>query len=120
MSALEVGGFVGSIAAGFISDKAVARVGVCACVFILCFLFTRAQSVMAQQPKLITVFSLWFKQQGLGTHGNPRHTLLITMMAGMAVSMYLFRVTITPDVTEVWRLHCNLLYILGEFKVLKT
>ncbi|KAM9456339.1 glucose-6-phosphate exchanger SLC37A4b isoform 1-T2 [Clarias gariepinus] len=63
MSALEVGGFVGSIAAGFISDKAVAR-------------------------------------QGLGTHGNPRHTLLITMMAGMAVSMYLFRVTITPDVTE--------------------
>ncbi|KAI5099615.1 glucose-6-phosphate exchanger SLC37A4, partial [Silurus meridionalis] len=63
MSALEVGGFAGSIAAGFISDRAVAR-------------------------------------QGLGTHGNPRHTLLLTMMAGMVVSMYLFRVTITPDVTE--------------------
>ncbi|XP_053501463.1 glucose-6-phosphate exchanger SLC37A4b [Ictalurus furcatus] len=63
MSALEVGGFAGSIAAGFISDRAVAR-------------------------------------QGLGTHGNPRHTLLLTMMAGMAVSMYLFRVTITPDVQE--------------------
>ncbi|KAF4082299.1 hypothetical protein AMELA_G00150080 [Ameiurus melas] len=63
MSALEVGGFAGSIAAGFISDRAVAR-------------------------------------QGLGTYGNPRHTLLLTMMAGMAVSMYLFRVTITPDVQE--------------------
>ncbi|KAK9536105.1 hypothetical protein VZT92_005916 [Zoarces viviparus] len=60
MSALEVGGFVGSLAAGFLSDRAVAR-------------------------------------QGLGTHGNPRHGLLIFMMAGMCVSMYLFRVTITPE-----------------------
>ncbi|XP_062870556.1 glucose-6-phosphate exchanger SLC37A4b [Trichomycterus rosablanca] len=63
MSALEVGGFAGSIAAGLISDRAVAR-------------------------------------QGLGTYGNPRHALLLTMMAGMAVSMYLFRVTITPEVPE--------------------
>uniref|UniRef100_A0A3B5A5A6 Glucose-6-phosphate translocase-like n=1 Tax=Stegastes partitus TaxID=144197 RepID=A0A3B5A5A6_9TELE len=65
MSALEVGGFVGSLAAGFISDRAVAR-------------------------------------QGLGTHGNPRHGLLIAMMAGMYVSMYLFRVTITPEVPQIW------------------
>ncbi|XP_078538334.1 glucose-6-phosphate exchanger SLC37A4 isoform X1 [Lissotriton helveticus] len=60
MSALEVGGLVGSIAAGFLSDRAVARVG-------------------------------------LRSHGNPRHGLLLSMMAGMAVSMYLFRVTVTPE-----------------------
>ncbi|XP_019750891.1 glucose-6-phosphate exchanger SLC37A4b isoform X1 [Hippocampus comes] len=63
MSALEVGGFVGSLASGLISDRAVAR------------------SV-------------------LGTHGNPRHGLLIVMMAGMCVSMYLFRVTITPEMPK--------------------
>lgn len=63
MSALEVGGFVGSLASGFISDRAVAR-------------------------------------HGLGTHGNPRHGLLILMMTGMCVSMYLFRVTITPDISQ--------------------
>nr|XP_057942160.1 glucose-6-phosphate exchanger SLC37A4-like [Doryrhamphus excisus] len=63
MSALEVGGFVGSLASGFISDRAVAR-------------------------------------HGLGTHGNPRHGLLIVMMAGMYVSMYLFRVTITPEIPK--------------------
>eukprot|EP00066_Takifugu_rubripes_P026461 XP_011615727.1 PREDICTED: glucose-6-phosphate translocase-like [Takifugu rubripes] len=68
MSALEVGGFVGSLASGFLTDRAVAR-------------------------------------QGLGSHGNPRHSLLIIMMAGMYLSMYLFRVTITPDVpkeTPLW------------------
>ncbi|XP_036380662.1 glucose-6-phosphate exchanger SLC37A4b [Megalops cyprinoides] len=64
MSALEVGGLVGSIAAGYLSDKAVAR-------------------------------------QGLRSHGNPRHGLLISMMAGMYVSMYLFRVTVNPDIKEV-------------------
>lgn len=63
MSALEVGGFVGSLAAGLISDRAVAR-------------------------------------QGLSTYGNPRHALLILMMAGMYVSMYLFRVTITPEIPK--------------------
>ncbi|XP_077597063.1 glucose-6-phosphate exchanger SLC37A4-like [Stigmatopora nigra] len=63
MSALEMGGFVGSLASGLISDRAVAR-------------------------------------SGLGTHGNPRHGLLITMMAGMYVAMYLFRVTITPEVPK--------------------
>ncbi|XP_066565348.1 glucose-6-phosphate exchanger SLC37A4 isoform X1 [Amia ocellicauda] len=60
MSALEVGGLVGSLAAGFLSDRAVAR-------------------------------------NGLRTHGNPRHSLLLSMMAGMCLSMYLFRVTITPE-----------------------
>ncbi|KAM4650796.1 glucose-6-phosphate exchanger SLC37A4 isoform 2-T2 [Discoglossus pictus] len=65
MSALEVGGLVGSIAAGLLSDRAVARVG-------------------------------------LRTHGNPRHGLLLTMMAGMAISLYLFRVTVTPASPKVW------------------
>ncbi|XP_049599613.1 glucose-6-phosphate exchanger SLC37A4 [Syngnathus scovelli] len=63
MSALEVGGFAGSLASGLISDRAVAR-------------------------------------SGLGTHGNPRHGLLIVMMAGMYVSMYLFRVTITAEIPK--------------------
>ena len=44
-------------------------------------------------------------QQGLGTHGNPRHGLLLFMMSGMFVSMYLFRVTVTAEVPEViWAL----------------
>ncbi|KAG9351744.1 hypothetical protein JZ751_022995 [Albula glossodonta] len=64
MSALEIGGLVGSITAGYLSDKAVAR-------------------------------------QGLRIYGNPRHGLLISMMAGMFVSMYLFRVTVSPDMKEV-------------------
>ncbi|NWS48440.1 G6PT1 protein, partial [Probosciger aterrimus] len=58
MSALEIGGLVGSIAAGYLSDRAVARVG-------------------------------------LSSYGNPRHALLLSMMAGMCVSMFLFRVTVT-------------------------
>lgn len=33
MSALEVGGFVGSLAAGFLSDRAVARVSNCAWMY---------------------------------------------------------------------------------------
>ncbi|TKS81264.1 Glucose-6-phosphate exchanger SLC37A4 [Collichthys lucidus] len=65
MSALEVGGLLGSLAAGFISDKAVAK-------------------------------------QGVRIYGNPRHFILICMMAGMFVSMYLFRVTVTPDSSKVW------------------
>lgn len=43
----------------------------------------------------------WITQQGLGSYGNPRHGLLLMMMGGMAVSMYLFRVTITPETPEV-------------------
>ncbi|NXU42267.1 G6PT1 protein, partial [Drymodes brunneopygia] len=60
MSALEIGGLVGSIAAGYLSDRAVAKVG-------------------------------------LSSYGNPRHVLLLSMMAGMCVSMFLFRVTVTGD-----------------------
>nr|ADL09364.1 solute carrier family 37 member 4 variant 2 [Sus scrofa] len=60
MSALEVGGLVGSIAAGYLSDRAMA-------------------------------------EAGLSIHGNPRHGLLLLMMAGMTASMYLFRVTVTSD-----------------------
>uniref|UniRef100_A0A8C8C8V0 Major facilitator superfamily (MFS) profile domain-containing protein n=1 Tax=Oncorhynchus tshawytscha TaxID=74940 RepID=A0A8C8C8V0_ONCTS len=59
MSALEVGGLLGSLAAGYFTDKALA--------------------------------------QAIQSHGNPRHFLLISMMAGMFGSMYLFRVTVTPD-----------------------
>ncbi|XP_053861826.1 glucose-6-phosphate exchanger SLC37A4 isoform X2 [Malaclemys terrapin pileata] len=65
MSALEIGGLVGSIAAGYLSDRAVARVG-------------------------------------LSSYGNPRHVLLLSMMAGMSASMYLFRVTITSDSPKLW------------------
>ncbi|XP_053059965.1 glucose-6-phosphate exchanger SLC37A4 isoform X1 [Acinonyx jubatus] len=60
MSALEVGGLVGSIAAGYLSDRAMAKAG-------------------------------------LSIYGNPRHGLLLLMMAGMTMSMYLFRVTVTSD-----------------------
>ncbi|XP_062894790.1 glucose-6-phosphate exchanger SLC37A4a isoform X2 [Mobula hypostoma] len=65
MSALEVGGLLGSIAAGYLSDRAVAR-------------------------------------NGLRSHGNPRHGLLLSMMAGMALSMYLFRVTVTTESAKLW------------------
>ncbi|XP_074832888.1 glucose-6-phosphate exchanger SLC37A4 isoform X2 [Carettochelys insculpta] len=65
MSALEIGGLVGSIVAGYLSDRAVARVG-------------------------------------LSSYGNPRHVLLLSMMAGMSASMYLFRVTITSDSPKLW------------------
>ncbi|XP_053943081.1 glucose-6-phosphate exchanger SLC37A4 isoform X3 [Cuculus canorus] len=34
---------------------------------------------------------------GLSSYGNPRHALLLSMMAGMCVSMFLFRVTVTGD-----------------------
>ncbi|NXC20595.1 G6PT1 protein, partial [Corythaeola cristata] len=68
MSALEIGGLVGSIAAGYLSDRAVARAG-------------------------------------LSSYGNPRHALLLSMMAGMCVSMFLFRVTVTGDSPKVSALH---------------
>ncbi|NXQ84780.1 G6PT1 protein, partial [Nyctibius grandis] len=64
MSALEIGGLVGSIAAGYLSDRAVARVG-------------------------------------LSSYGNPRHALLLSMMAGMCMSMFLFRITVTGDSPKV-------------------
>ncbi|XP_069802560.1 glucose-6-phosphate exchanger SLC37A4 isoform X2 [Dendropsophus ebraccatus] len=65
MSALEVGGLIGSIAAGLLSDRAVAKAG-------------------------------------LRNYGNPRHGLLLSMMAGMVVSLFLFRVTVTPGSPKVW------------------
>lgn len=42
-----------------------------------------------------------FVQQGMKIYGNPRHFILICMMAGMYVSMFLFRVTVTPDSSQV-------------------
>ncbi|XP_060702799.1 glucose-6-phosphate exchanger SLC37A4a isoform X2 [Hemiscyllium ocellatum] len=73
MSALEVGGLLGSVAAGYFSDKAVAR-------------------------------------SGLRSHGNPRHGLLLSMMAGMAISMYLFRVTVTAESTKLWILSLGAIF----------
>ncbi|XP_067910101.1 glucose-6-phosphate exchanger SLC37A4a [Heterodontus francisci] len=73
MSALEVGGLLGSIAAGYLSDRAVAR-------------------------------------NGLRRHGNPRHGLLLSMMAGMAISMYLFRVTVTAESTKLWILSLGAIF----------
>uniref|UniRef100_A0A8C2WIQ8 Solute carrier family 37 member 4b n=1 Tax=Cyclopterus lumpus TaxID=8103 RepID=A0A8C2WIQ8_CYCLU len=78
MSALELGGFVGSLAAGFLSDRAVAR-------------------------------------RGLGTHGNPRHSLLLVMMAGMCVSMYLFRVTITSEMPKIWILFLGAMFGFSSY-----
>lgn len=40
-------------------------------------------------------------QAGLSVYGNPRHGLLLFMMAGMTLSMYLFRVTVTSDSPKV-------------------
>ncbi|XP_068172888.1 glucose-6-phosphate exchanger SLC37A4a [Antennarius striatus] len=65
MSALEIGGLLGSLASGVLSDRAVAK-------------------------------------QGMKIYGNPRHFVLIWMMVGMCVSMYLFRVTVTPESSQVW------------------
>ncbi|XP_053943082.1 glucose-6-phosphate exchanger SLC37A4 isoform X4 [Cuculus canorus] len=39
---------------------------------------------------------------GLSSYGNPRHALLLSMMAGMCVSMFLFRVTVTGDSPKLW------------------
>ncbi|NXJ83859.1 G6PT1 protein, partial [Trogon melanurus] len=79
MSALEIGGLVGSIAAGYLSDRAVARVG-------------------------------------LSSYGNPRHALLLAMMAGMCVSMFLFRVTVTGESPK----GRFLLYLIGFCLVLEV
>lgn len=42
-----------------------------------------------------------FAQEGKRIYGNPRHFVLICMMVGMFVSMYLFRVTVTPASSQV-------------------
>lgn len=43
----------------------------------------------------------FFVQQGMRIYGNPRHFILISMMAGMFASMYLFRVTVAADSSKV-------------------
>lgn len=78
MSALEVGGLVGSIAAGYLSDRAVARVG-------------------------------------LRIYGNPRHGLLLSMMAIMAMSMYLFRITVTSDSSKLWILTLGAIFGFSSY-----
>uniref|UniRef100_A0A8C6U749 Solute carrier family 37 member 4a n=2 Tax=Neogobius melanostomus TaxID=47308 RepID=A0A8C6U749_9GOBI len=78
ISALEVGGLLGSIAAGYFSDKAVAK-------------------------------------QGMKTYGNPRHFLLLFMMAGMYVSMYLFRLTVTPDSSKMWILTLGAIFGFSSY-----
>ncbi|KAG7321757.1 hypothetical protein KOW79_014615 [Hemibagrus wyckioides] len=78
MSALEIGGLVGSLAAGYLSDRAVAR-------------------------------------QGLRAYGNPRHGLLLSMMAGIYVSMYLFRTTVTPESSNVWILSLGAVFGFSSY-----
>ncbi|MED6263002.1 hypothetical protein CHARACLAT_000002 [Characodon lateralis] len=78
MSALEVGGLLGSLAAGYISDKAVAK-------------------------------------QGMRIYGHPRHFILICMMAGMFVSMYLFRVTVAADSSKVWILSLGAVFGFSSY-----
>lgn len=78
ISALEVGGLLGSIAAGYFSDKAVAK-------------------------------------QGMKLYGNPRHFILLVMMAGMYVSMYLFRVTVTPDSSKMWILTLGAIFGFSSY-----
>ncbi|MCI4385996.1 hypothetical protein PGIGA_G00057040 [Pangasianodon gigas] len=78
MSALEIGGLVGSLAAGYLSDRAVAR-------------------------------------QGLHAYGNPRHGLLLSMMAGMYVSMYLFRTTVTQESSNVWILSLGAIFGFSSY-----
>ncbi|XP_060800181.1 glucose-6-phosphate exchanger SLC37A4a isoform X2 [Neoarius graeffei] len=78
MSTLEIGGLVGSLAAGYLSDRAVAR-------------------------------------QGLRAYGNPRHGLLISMMAGTCISMYLFRTTVTPESSNVWILSLGAVFGFSSY-----
>lgn len=87
MSALEVGGLLGSLAAGFLSDRAVARVS--------------PPRPSSQPSNRLIHASSPSVQQGLRVHGSPRHFILICMMAGMSVSMYLFRVTVTAHSSQV-------------------
>ncbi|OCT56774.1 glucose-6-phosphate exchanger SLC37A4 [Xenopus laevis] len=39
---------------------------------------------------------------GLRSHGNPWHGLLLSMMTRMAVSLYLFCVTVTAGSSKIW------------------
>lgn len=93
---------MGSLAAGFLTDKAVAKVSfwiwMCLGNFSDWFLKSRLDAT----PNPSSVPSPpHFEQQGIKIYGNPRHFLLICMMAGMYVSMFLFRVTVTPTSSQV-------------------
>lgn len=67
-----------------------------------------AEALLCQSPRAevlccfeaLTLPGL-YPQAGLSIYGNPRHGLLLFMMAGMTVSMYLFRVTVTSDSPKV-------------------
>lgn len=47
------------------------------------------------------IWLVLYPQAGLSVYGSPRHSLLLLMMAGMAASMFLFRVTVTSDSPKV-------------------
>lgn len=75
-----------------------------------------AEALPCQSPGLDVACCFWgvtllglYPQAGLSIYGNPRHGLLLFMMAGMTVSMYLFRVTVTSDSPKVngERLACH-------------
>lgn len=94
MSALEIGGLVGSLAAGYLSDRAVARVS---------SHYQARRNYRGKYLDYTVNIYIFFNhlQQGLRAYGNPRHGLLISMMAGTCISMYLFRTTVTPESSNV-------------------
>lgn len=57
------------------------------------------------QALTLFLFLVPVLQVGLSNYGNPRHGLLLSMMAGMCVSMFLFRVTVTGDSPKVSHAH---------------
>lgn len=56
---------------------------------------------MEVPPVSESPLSFLVSQVGLSSYGNPRHALLLSMMAGMCVSMFLFRITVTGDSPKV-------------------
>lgn len=70
------------------------------CVLVIFKTGSWRPDVTLPQPLVCPVFS-HIEQQGIKIYGNPRHFLLICMMAGMYVSMFLFRVTVTPTSSQV-------------------
>lgn len=69
---------------------------------------SRSPAVSESRGRCCLLLGL-YPQAGLSIYGNPRHGLLLFMMAGMTVSMYLFRVTVTSDSPKVngERLACH-------------
>lgn len=67
-----------------------------------------SRGLLCQSPGVGVLCSSWgltlpglCPQAGLSIYGNPRHGLLLFMMAGMTASMYLFRATVTSDSPKV-------------------